>query len=126
MISIANGSYYTHLARFSGTALISDTEQLSYVELEQRIQQAGQQLSTACKTDSGQVALLALLFSSTIDAVVMYLAALRCQVPVLLVDPELAEPAKLQMYEQLGVGFEFTAGSKELQGELKQLRADCH
>src|SRR5690554_2623406 len=126
MISTANKSFYTNLARFSGTALISDTEQLSYVELEQRIQQAGQQLSATCKTDSGQVALLALQFSSTIDAVVMYLAAIRCQVPVLLVDPELAEPAKLHMYEQLGVGFEFTAGSNEQQGELKQLRADCH
>src|SRR5690554_5433057 len=111
MISTANKIFYTNLARFSGTALISDTEQLSYVELEQRIQQAGQQLSATCKTDSGQVALLALLFSSSIDAVVIYLAALRSQVPVILVDPELAEPAKSAMYEQLGVGFEFSAGS---------------
>jgi len=126
MTSTVNEHYYTNLDRFSGTALISETEQLSYGELEQRVQQSTEKLATVCKADNGHVALLALLFSSTIDAVVMYLAALRCQVPVILVDPELAEPAKLTMYEQLSVGFEFSAGSKEQPGELKQLRTDCH
>lgn len=126
MTSTAKKNYYTNLANFSGTALISETEQLSYGELEQRVQQAAQQLTTACKTESGHVALLALLFSSSIDAVVIYLAALRSQVPVILVDPELAEPAKLAMYEQLGVGFEFSAGSDGQVSELNQLRADCH
>lgn len=126
MISTASSSFYTDLGRFSGIALIGETELLSYVELEQRVQQTELQIKQTCITGSNHVALLALLFSSSIDAVVIYLAALRSQVPLLLVDPELAQAAKMQMYEQLGVGFEFTAAKKNQPSKLKQLRSNCH
>lgn len=126
MTSIASSSYYIDLDRFTGTALIGETEQLSYAELEQRVQEAAQQLTQHCIIENGYVALLALLFTTSIDAVVMYLAALRSQVPLILVDPELAEPTKLKMYEQLGVGFEFTAATKDQPNTLKQRLAKCH
>lgn len=112
--------FYSNLARHQGTALISEQETLSYAALEARVKTAEQQFKQQYITADGHVALLALCFSSSIEAVVIYLAALRIQLPVLLVDPELATHAKQTMYQQLGVGFEYN------QQGLQQITANSH
>lgn len=116
---LSNHKFYTNLARHSGTALICDQQALSYLELERRVEAAEQQLKQKCILD-GKIALLALPFYSSIEAVITYLAALRAQIPVLLLDPELTLPTKEKMYQQLGVGFEFN------QQGLQQTTANSH
>lgn len=118
--SPTTSQFYLNLARHTGTALISEQEELSYQVLEERVQAAEKQLKQQCITADGRIALLALSFVSTIEAVVIYLAALRTQVPILLVDPELTAATKQRMYQQLGVGFEFN------QQGLQQIVANSH
>lgn len=112
-------AFYQQLNRHSGIALIEGEQQVTYQELEQRVQACSERLAHTCqhtsqleapsagKADEGmQTALVALPFSNTLACAVMYLACLRTQVPVLVVDPDLEEAVKLRMYKQLGVGFE--------------------
>lgn len=121
--------FYTQLARHSGIALIGGTEQLSYLELEIRVQAAAEQLKQACISTDGRAALLGLVFSSHISTVIMYLAALRSQVPVVLVDPELSTEVKKNRYMQLGVSVEFSLAENNIdltKNNLRQLDCNDH
>lgn len=114
------GAFYLNLARHSGTALICDAEVLSYAELELRVQKVEKELKQKGFTPDGRPTLLALPFSSKIESVVCYLAALRQKMPVLLLDPALRTATKQRIYQQLGVGFEY----KDQQ--LRQLQKDWY
>lgn len=98
-----NVAFYQNLVQFSGVALSTELESISYYDLEERVALHSEELIEHCMNDKQESCLAALVFDHSIDAVVNYLAALRSRVPLLLVDPELEVEQKKLLYEQLGV-----------------------
>lgn len=102
-------AFYLNLDLHEGTALIDNDQHISYQALERLVQNMASYLEQTCKNEQGEAALIALPFTTHYECVVLYLAALRTQVPILAVDPELNPKLKNNLYQQLGVGFEFKA-----------------
>lgn len=98
-------AFFLNLGRHVGTAFIVDDQPISYQVLERQVQNMATYLEQACKNEQGEAALMALPFTTSFAAVVFYLAALRAQIPVLVVDPNLNTGLKDNLYQQLGVGF---------------------
>ena len=98
-----NADIFNRLDYFSGPALLTDKESVSYAELEQRVAEHAIEIEQQCVNKQGEPCLAALAFENNIESVVNYLAALRAQVPLLLIDPDLNIDMKKAMYERLGV-----------------------
>ncbi|WP_165831896.1 MULTISPECIES: AMP-binding protein [Gammaproteobacteria] len=98
-----NADIFNRLDYFLGPALLTDKESVSYAELEQRVAEHALEIEQQCINERGEPCLAALAFENNIESVVNYLAALRAQVPLLLIDPDLNIDMKKAMYEKLGV-----------------------
>ncbi|WP_113907264.1 AMP-binding protein [Aliidiomarina celeris] len=93
-----NEAFYLNLDRFEGVAFYSDCGSITYAELEKRVSVQAMELQDACED-----CLAALCFETSIDAVVNYLAALRSETPLLVIDPDLPVAQQEALYAKLGV-----------------------
>lgn len=93
-----NEAFYLNLDRFEGVAFFSDHGSVTYAELEKRVSTRAAELQESCEG-----CLAALCFETNIDAVVNYLAALRSETLLLVIDPDLPLAQQEALYAKLGV-----------------------
>lgn len=98
-----NLCFYTNLDQFQGVALVAESVSISYAELEARVVEQAAILGSESWQNDHDVCLAALEFERSIDAVVNYLAALRTQTPLLLLDHELPLSVRHHLFSKLGV-----------------------
>jgi long-chain acyl-CoA synthetase len=119
-----SSSFASRLEQF-GEAIalcLPDGSTISYLQL---VTLADQYSSILSKTVPEQ-SLLALRFSSTLSAVVAYLAALRSGKALLLLAPDLADNQTLALIERLQIAAVIqSSGEIQLTGHQHQVRSDC-
>ncbi len=101
---------------------LPDNSTISYLQLAKLADQYSSILSKTVPEQS----LLALRFSSTLSAVVAYLAALRSGKALLLLAPDLADSQTLALIERLQIAAVIQAsGDIQQTGFSHQVRSDC-
>lgn len=117
-------SFAHRLEQFGDTIAVRlpDGTNISYLQLAQQ----ADQYSTTLNTIVPEHALLALRFSSTLPAVVAYLAALRSGKALLLLAPDLSDSYSLALIDRLQIAAVIqSSGEIQLTGFNQQVRPDC-
>lgn len=119
------GLSFAHRLELFGDAIalrLPDHSTISYLQLAKLADQYSSTLNKVVPAHS----LLALRFSSTLSAVVAYLAALRCGKALLLLAPDLADSQTLALVERLQIAAVIqSSGEIQLTACQQKVRSDC-
>jgi long-chain acyl-CoA synthetase len=119
------GLSFAHRLELFGDAIalrLPDHSTISYLQLAKLADQYSRTLNKVVPAHS----LLALRFSSTLSAVVAYLAALRCGKALLLLAPDLADSQTLALVERLQIAAVIqSSGEIQLTACQQKVRSDC-
>ena len=125
MSSATDKLSFAHRLELFGDAIalrLPDHSTISYRQLAKLADQYSSTLNKVVPSHS----LLALRFSSTLSAVVAYLAALRCGKALLLLAPDLGESQTLALVERLQIAAVIqSSGEIQLTGCQQKVRPDC-
>ena len=125
MSSATDNLSFAHRLELFGDAIalrLPDHSTISYRQLAKLADQYSSTLNKVVPSHS----LLALRFSSTLSAVVAYLAALRCGKALLLLAPDLGESQTLALVERLQIAAVIqSSGEIQLTGCQQKVRPDC-